>query len=195
MSEVKRKDDIQGDILHEYDGIEEADNHLPVWWLVTFFGAVIFAAIYWSVYSSYGLLQPPFADYQEEQAVIDAASGALLTDAQVAAFAADPARVTEGRAVFAQNCVVCHGERAEGKIGPNLTDGTWIHGGAAKDIFNTIRLGFAPKAMPQWGNVLGPHRTQSVAAFIISLRGTNATGGKEPQGTPYDPSAPPRLAP
>lgn len=195
MSEVKRKDDIQGDIVHEYDGIEEADNRLPLWWLATFFGAVIFAAIYWSVYSSYGLLKPPFADYQEEQAALDAASGALLTDAELAAFAADPARVAEGRAVFAQNCVVCHGERAEGKIGPNLTDGFWLHGGTPKDIFRIIRLGYAPKSMPEWGNVLGPRRTQSAAAFVLSLRGTDASGGKEPQGTPYDPTAPSRTAP
>jgi cytochrome c oxidase cbb3-type subunit 3 len=195
MSEVKRRDDIQGDILHEYDGIEEADNHLPLWWLATFFGAIAFGAVYWSVYSGYELLKSPYAQYQEEAAAAAEASGAALSDEQVAAFAADSTRVAAGRAVFVQNCVICHGEHAEGKIGPNLTDNFWIHGGAPTAIFGTIRMGFAPKGMPQWGPVLGPVRTQNVAAFVLSLRNTHAANGKEPQGTPYDPAAPPTPAP
>ncbi len=34
MSEAKRTDEIQGEILHVYDDIEEADNNLPTWWLL-----------------------------------------------------------------------------------------------------------------------------------------------------------------
>ena len=43
MSEGKRTDEIQGEILHVYDDIEEADNNLPTWWLLTFYGAIAFA--------------------------------------------------------------------------------------------------------------------------------------------------------
>ena len=186
MSDVKRKDEIQGDILHEYDGIEEADNHLPTWWLITFFGAVVFGAVYWSVYEGYGLIKTPYQQYVVEQAAIDEASGALLGNEEIAAFAADETRVTAGRAVYAQNCVVCHGDRGEGKIGPNLTDNRWIHGGEPLAIFRTVRLGFAAKSMPAWGNLLGPVRTQAVTAYVLSLRNTNATGGKEPQGEVYE---------
>ncbi len=60
MSDEKRTDEIQGEILHVYDGIEEADNNLPTWWLLTFFGAVAFGLVYWFHYHEYGIgkLQP-----------------------------------------------------------------------------------------------------------------------------------------
>jgi len=185
MTEVKRKDEIQGEILHVYDGIEEADNHLPVWWLLTFYGAVVFGIAYWFVYEGYEMVKSPMAQYQDEAAAIAAASGAQLTDDQLGAFSADAERVTAGRAVFVQNCVVCHGERGEGKIGPNLTDDAWIHGGTPTAVFRLIRSGFAAKGMPQWGTVLGPRGTQNAAAYVISLRNTNAAGGKAPEGEPY----------
>lgn len=188
MTEANRRDEIQGAILHECDGIEEADNHLPLWWLATFFGAIAFGAVYWSVYSSYELLKGPLDELHEEQAAAAQAAGVPLTDEQLAALASDPVHVAAGRAVFAQNCVVCHGDHAQGNIGPNLTDRFWLHGGAPTDILHTIRMGFAPKNMPQWGTVLGPVRTQDVAAFVLSLRDTNAADGKAAQGLPYDPA-------
>ena len=56
----RRTDEIQGEILHVYDGIEEADNNLPIWWLLTFYGAVAFGLVYWFNYHVYdiGKLQP-----------------------------------------------------------------------------------------------------------------------------------------
>ena len=48
MSEGKRTDEIQGEILHVYDDIEEADNNLPTWWLLTFYGAIAAGIYEWS---------------------------------------------------------------------------------------------------------------------------------------------------
>ena len=39
---------------HEYDGIQEYDNKLPIWWLASFIGTVIFAFIYWIHYEFAG---------------------------------------------------------------------------------------------------------------------------------------------
>ena len=61
---------------------------------------------------------------------------------------------------FTQRCVPCHGDHAQGVIGPNLTDDYWIHGnGTLMDIYKTVvNGGVADKGMPTWGKQLKPDR-------------------------------------
>ena len=95
MSEGKRTDEIQGEILHVYDDIEEADNALPTWWLLTFFGAVAFGLVYWFYYHEYGIgkLQPEV--YAEQMAAV-AAERTIVTDESLEALMGDEAVVEEG---------------------------------------------------------------------------------------------------
>lgn len=190
---VIRTDAIQGDILHEYDGIEEADNQLPIWWLTLFFGAIVFGVAYWFAFHEYGMGELPGEQYAEAKKAIEEreakkarALAAKAGDKGVAALADDPATVQAGAGVFAGTCVACHGANAAGNIGPNLTDNFWIHGGTAEDIQKVISEGVAAKGMPAWGPTLGPLAVQQVTAYVLTLRGTNVAG-KEPQGEPYEP--------
>ncbi len=179
---------------HQFDGIQEFDNRLPNWWLWTFYGACIFSLFYWLHFHVLGTGALPMENFENEKAAwaeIQAASAIDTTE--LLAMSKDPTTVEEGKAIFtgAGTCFTCHGMDGSGMLGgapalgPNLTDNNWIHGGSAASIYTTISKGVAEKGMPPWGPVLGAERISKVAAFVLSIRGTNVEGGKEPQGEPY----------
>jgi cytochrome c oxidase cbb3-type subunit 3 len=189
MSESNEHDPVQGEIVHEYDGIKEADNQLPRWWLGIFFATIAFAFGYWWVYESWGFLSTPREDYEVELARAAERGGVEVDDTLLETLAANDTIVARGRTVFTQNCVVCHGERGEGRIGPNLTDSAWLHGDRPTEIYTTIRDGYAPRGMPAWGASLGEGQVQALAAFVLSVRGANLPG-RPPEGAPREAAAP-----
>lgn len=186
MSDSNRHDEIQGEIIHVYDGIEEADNELPLWWLFTFYGAVIFAIFYWFYYEGFNVGPSPMQAYAAELRE-QASQGGEVNDALIEALAIDPSAVAAGRDVFTAQCAVCHREDGGGNIGPNLTDTSWIHGGSPLNIHDTIRNGVTTASMPAWGAILGPTAVQQVAAYVVTLRNTNVADGKAPQGEVWSP--------
>ncbi|MBX7195896.1 MAG: c-type cytochrome, partial [Sandaracinaceae bacterium] len=181
MADKRKHDAIQGEILHEYDGILEADNLLPRWWLVTFYGTILFSAGYWFYYEAFDVGQHPseqFAAVMAERA----ATAVEVTPELLASLGTDSERVSAGQQLFATNCAVCHGQEGQGNIGPNLTDNAWIHGGTAADIHTTVTNGVASAGMPPWGQTLGPQGVLNAVAFIVSIRNQNREG-RPPQGT------------
>jgi len=190
-------------IIHEYDGIQEYDNQLPRWWLYTLFGSIVFAGLYWSAYQVLALDELPRAEYerrvateaqrsqdeQEEREILAAgapsgggeSTGAVTAEALVAE-SHDATRVAGGKALFATYCIQCHGPEGGGKIGPNLTDNAWIHGGAPDKIFAQVMNGSPSKGMIAWGPQLGADRVKKLTAFVLSIKNTNVPGGKAPQG-------------
>ncbi len=189
MSEEQlRKDDIQGQIVHVYDGIEEADNELPTWWLVTLFASILFSAFYWMYYESLSVGDYPEAAYTKERLAALEGAGEV-TDADLLALVNDAPMVSAGKSLFFKNCTKCHGSNAGGKDGPNLTDKFWLYGGAPSDIYNTITNG-TKNGMASWGPKLGAGAVKQVAAYVITLRNTNVAG-KAPQGDEWIPSEAP----
>jgi cytochrome c oxidase cbb3-type subunit 3 len=189
MAAESQKSPYEDRVVHEYDGIEEYDNHLPNWWLVTLYGAVVFAVFYWFHYE---VLRtgPSLAQSYETSVAADRRAAAdrarragAMTDDALISLSRDPATVQAGRGVFAQSCVACHAASGGGGIGPNLTDGAWIHGSRPTTILRTINEGVLAKGMPAWGPQLGLDRVQSVVAFVLTLQDTNVAGGRAPQGT------------
>lgn len=183
---------------HDYDGIQEYDNPLPGWWTAVFAVTVVFSAGYWAYYHVLDKGASREADYLAEvkEADLQFAKFKLpaLQDDEVLAIAADPQQVERGKAVYGERCAVCHGDKAEGKIGPNLTDAAWIHGGKPAQVFRTIGNGVTTKGMPAWRLTLEPQDVKAVTAFVCSVRNSHVPG-KAPQGMVDAETAAPTTAP
>jgi len=179
---------------HTFDGIQEFDNHLPNWWLWSFYLACIFSVIYWVGYHSLGIGDSPMRAYNAEQAAAAAALEAKLaanpiTDDALLQMAKEPAFVAEGARIFRDpnRCALCHKPDggAYGGAGANLTDAWWIYGSRPTDIFTTIKNGRPPDpvagrlgGMPEHGS-FGLGFVMRATAFVLSIKGTNVQPGKD----------------
>jgi cytochrome c oxidase cbb3-type subunit 3 len=175
------------DDVHEYDGIVEHDNKLPLWWQLTLYGAVVFALVYWFG-RRMDAIRSPEQTYAEDVAAERALAAerararGTIDDAMLATLARDPATAAQGKEVFVASCAPCHKPDGGGNIGPNLTDGYWIHGNKPTEIYQDVAEGVPAKGMPTWGPILGEQRLEAVVAYVISIENTNVPGGKAPQG-------------
>lgn len=81
-------------------------------------------------------------------------------------------KVAAGKAVFAANCVACHGTEAKGnpELGaPDLTDMHWIHGSDENAIYADVWGGLKGQ-MPSWEGRLTPVERKILALYLIDLR-------------------------
>ncbi len=176
-------------IAHEYDGIQELNNPTPAWFMVLFYGTIAFAVGYMLIYHVFGIGQLQDAEYKTEVALAEIAKKAYLSksanrvDESTVKLVSDPGVLASGSVIFKQTCAACHGDHAQGVVGPNLTDEYWLHGGNIGDVFKTIKYGVLSKGMPTWEKQLTPKQISDVANYIKSLHGTNPANPKEAQGT------------
>ncbi|MEI6667098.1 MAG: c-type cytochrome [Acidobacteriota bacterium] len=182
--------EFEDKVLHELDGIREYDNPMPGWLMAIWWGSLIFAAGYIAFFAlSFGEGSME-ADYRSEaqKAVtsIDLyfAANPLVAPSreQLLAGAADPVVLEKAKARFVRTCAPCHGEQAQGLIGPNLTDDRWIHGGTVDQIFQTVAKGWPVKGMPPWGRVLKPDEIAALVSYIRSIQGSNPPNPRAPEG-------------
>jgi cytochrome c oxidase cbb3-type subunit 3 len=172
---------------HEYDGIREYDNPLPRWWVWMFFGSFLFSIGYFFHYhvSHNGTsIADSYEEDMREAREIEAKQSLAqpVTNDSLNKLTLDAALMADARVIFVARCAPCHGERAQGIIGPNLTDASWIHGqGSLTDIYGVVENGVPAKGMPAWGRLLTPVELRKVVAFVGTQRGKNAPG-KAPEG-------------
>lgn len=179
------------DLQHDYDGIRELDNVLPPWWLWLFYGTIAWGVIYLVNMHVINIWQHQDTEYSNEmvqaKADVDAYLATLTNtvDENTVTYSDDAALLAGGRELFTTYCTACHGADAAGSetsVGPNLTDGYWIHGGGMKNIFRTIKYGVPEKGMIAWKSQLQPTELRALACYIKSLEGTGGATQKAPQG-------------
>ena len=187
-------------VLHELDGIKEYDNPMPGWLMAIWWGSLIFAAGYLVFYAlsfGEGTME---AEYRNEtqraltdvQAYFTAHPIVSPSPATLLAGAAKPAVLDTGASRFTRSCAPCHGERAQGLIGPNLTDDRWIHGGSVEQIFQTVAKGWPAKGMPPWGRAVSPEELAALVSYVRSLQGSNPPNPRAPEGDVVAPEPIPR---
>jgi len=173
---------------HEYDGITEYDNPLPAWWVNIFWATFVFAIGYLFHYHLSGKGPSVIASYAaelEQAREIEAARalGDQVSEESLAALTNNAALMADASNLFHSRCAACHLESGQGAIGPNLTDGYWIHGrGKLMDLYSVVNDGVPAKGMPAWGRQLAPIELAKVVAFVGTLRNTNVPG-KAAEGT------------
>ena len=173
---------------HQFDGISELDNPTPAWFMWLFYSTIAFAFVYMVYYHvlEYGMMQEEEYEIEMAEAKADReiflASSANNIDESSVKENQDAATLEAGKAIYATNCIACHGDKGQGSVGPNLTDPYWIHGGAVGSIFKTIKYGVPEKGMISWEKTLSPKQISDVSNYIISMKGSNPPGGKAPQG-------------
>lgn len=105
----------------------------------------------------------------EEKQISDAAEFVLSLTGK----STDKEAAERGKATFAEQCSVCHGEDGKGnqELGaPNLSDGIWLYGSAKADVMQTITTGRG-SVMPAWSTRLDPVTIKSLAVYVHGLGG------------------------
>ena len=175
---------------HNYDGIEEYDNPMPGWWVWLFVASIVWTPIYILGVHQFGFINSYEDDLASSQTELaewrsdyeDANPTINVSDESIASFIGVAEHIDAGTALFSKNCAMCHGNAAEGLIGPNLTDEYWIHGSNNADLFAVITDGVLEKGMTPWGSILSVDERSQLIAFIRSVSGTNPPGGKAAEG-------------
>ncbi|GAB3946031.1 cbb3-type cytochrome c oxidase N-terminal domain-containing protein [Spirosoma harenae] len=173
---------------HAYDGIAELDNPTPTWFMGLFYGTIGFAVVYWAIFHVFRTDSVMETEYNQEVAIAEKEREAYVKlvagkiNENSVTLLADKKGIDAGKTLFNQYCTACHGQNAEGKVGPNLTDEYWLHGGTIKAVFHTVTEGVPEKGMISWKKQLNPLQIQQVSSYLLSLQGTKPTGAKEPQG-------------
>ena len=79
--------------------------------------------------------------------------------------------ISKGAVLFRQECVYCHGVGARGGMrGPDLTTGSWTHGGTDADLRQTITDGVNGTAMPP--NNLKTEEIWQIVSYLRTVQQT-----------------------
>lgn len=206
------RDEVTGKLTtgHVWDGIKELNTPMPRFVVALYWLSVAFAVGYWILMPAW----PYITDYTRgalgyhqrvaiTNQVSEAKSARSEWESKIANMALadiqadDELRaraVASGKAVFGNNCIVCHGLNAQGQAKfPNLTDKDWLWGGSIEAIEQTIRYGInSPHDNTRTGEmlafgkdeILDRGQVKDVIEHVRSLSGADHDAGRAARGVP-----------
>ncbi|MFW6348605.1 MAG: c-type cytochrome, partial [Cyclonatronaceae bacterium] len=155
------------------------------WWVYGFYVTIIIAVGYLLYYEVTDWGPDQIDEYQAELALAEELYGGKeeSTDFSNVELLTDADALARGEEIFlgsANQCATCHGQNAQGLVGPNLTDEYWMHGCAPEDIITSIQEGFPSQGMPPYGSTrrIPDDDLVALASYIVSLQGTEPDGAK-----------------
>jgi cytochrome c oxidase cbb3-type subunit 3 len=180
----QKKESGKAPVHHVFDEIEELDNDLPRWWLNMFYICIVFSVVYLAWY--HWPIGKGASPEQEFDAAMKAGEVRMAAEKakgfDYSSYLQDSAYIANGKAVYSEMCLACHGDRGQGGVGPNLTDDHWIIEPTLAALEGTIADGRLEHGMPAWGPVVGIDKVRQLVVYVYSIRNMNVEGGKEPQG-------------
>ncbi|MDD9912410.1 MAG: cytochrome-c oxidase, cbb3-type subunit III [Alphaproteobacteria bacterium] len=158
---------------HEWDGIEEYNNPLPLWGLWVFAATVVFSIGYVIYFPAIPFLNSfskgigEWSQYKQLDDIMQKAEQAKAPfENKIVHLSAQQIKNTpdlhqyaleSGKATFALHCSQCHGAGGGGAKGyPNLLDDEWIWGGRLEDIVYTITHGIRSAHEDENSRDMGP---------------------------------------
>lgn len=183
---------------HEWDGIKELNNPLPLWWLYTFYASIVFSIGYVIYYPAIPLISSVTQGIsgittrqlvEQELQAVQSANSAINSKIEAASFdeiRADDAlnrfSIAGGKSTFKVFCTQCHGSGAQGAPGyPNLNDDDWLWGGDIEAIYTSIKHGIRNEEdddarfseMPGFGadEILEPDAIKSITHQVLAMAG------------------------
>ena len=95
--------------------------------------------------------------------------------------------ISEGQRLFNWfNCSGCHANGGGG-IGPPLIKQSWIYGGEAANLFDTIIKG-RPNGMPSWGGRIPEYQVWQLVAYVRSLNNEQPKAATPPRADIIEPN-------
>ena len=165
-----------------HGALREAVRPLPWWWVVISIGAFLFGVAYLALYPAFGGVAGRLAWTSQSEQLRHTSANNVLLEARLAPLrelgfeqlAAHKEALGIGHRLYLDNCAACHGTKALGNhaVGaPDLTDADWLYGGDAETILASILDG-RNGVMPPLGGALGHNGANEVAAYVVSVSGT-----------------------
>lgn len=93
-------------------------------------------------------------------------------------FANNPQEAGVGKGIFRIRCAPCHGIRAKGGRGPDLTRGTYASGDTDADLFRTIAEGVPGTEMGAYGG--GNQSDENLWRLVAYIRSTTTVDASPP---------------